>query len=257
MKLAAIYNVWDGIELLGGSMKCLEGHIDQLIIVYQVTSNFGEKYDPLKDIISCVPKSIPVKIIKYEPDISIGGLQNETLKRNIGLDHARALGCTHFLHLDCDEYYQDFGQVKNEFISSNANGSVVRIYTYFKKPTWRLENYEGYFVPFIHELLGHTKSGRSSYPYYCDPTRTINEGNVVCLSSQPMHHYSWVRNDIKRKARNSSASPFGNKLQGLLDDYFSPQLESDPENYIIKDLGNQRLKIVPDHFAIGDKILSL
>ena len=47
MKLAAIYNVWDGEEHLLGSMKCLTGHIDLFIIVFQRVSNFGEPFDPL------------------------------------------------------------------------------------------------------------------------------------------------------------------------------------------------------------------
>lgn len=252
MRLAAIFNLFDGCELLEGVLKCLNGHVDVYIFLYQKVSNFGEHYNPIFEISEAwrsvkQKKSIQV-IWEYLP-AEFGGFSNEIKKRNIGIDIARDHGCTNFLHVDCDEYYEDFAALKKEYIDSGYAGSVCPIYTYFKKPTWRLENLDGYFVPFIHELHSDTKAGRSSYPFYCDPTRVINQPNVIKLS-QPMHHFSWVRNDIERKARNSSAGQSGNKLKGLLDDYHSPELEAHPDGYIIKDMGGQKIKIVPDLFGI-------
>ena len=47
MKLAAIYNVWDGVELLRGSMESVKDGVDLFIIVYQNVSNIGEVFHPL------------------------------------------------------------------------------------------------------------------------------------------------------------------------------------------------------------------
>ncbi len=216
MKLAAIYNVWDGVELLEGSIRCIAPHVDLIIIVYQSVSNFGELYDPLKDILDAITDDADSKfpktkfhIMHYEPRLHFGGTINETLKRNIGLDVAKEQKCTHFLHMDCDEYYDKFEELKQEYIESKADGSVCQMMTYFSLPILRFKNLDNYYVPFIHRLIAETKAGMPNlYPFYVDPTRTINvfKRPVVLLKTGYMHHFSWIRKDIERKARNSSAS---------------------------------------------------
>lgn len=202
MKLAAIYNVWDGEELLRGSVMELIGHVDLFIFVWQDTSNFGEFHNPIPNL--NLPDGINKILIKYEPPGQYG-FPNECAKRNLGLKVAREHKCTHFLHLDCDEYYEDFETAKQKYIDTSADGSVCKLFTYFKKPTWRFETEDGYFVPFIHKLNEDTRAGgNGDYPYLVDPTRNVNQKNIVLLPVH-MHHFSWVRLDIDRKARNSSA----------------------------------------------------
>jgi hypothetical protein len=227
MKLAAIYNIWCGDELLSGSVDCIKDHVDLIIFVYQVESNFGEFHNPF-DTISQVCKGLPFTVIqKYIPDLSKGGTQNEISKRNIGIDIAAKLDCTHFIHLDCDEYWEDFEAAKNQFISSGAVSSVAQMWTYFKKPTLRFVHSEPYFVPFITKLEKGIAVGSYTYPYYCDPTRkpgfpvfksVYNKFNTIVIS-QKMHHYSYVRKDILRKIRNSSAKKNIEK-SNILEDYF-------------------------------------
>ena len=242
MKLAAIYNVWDGVELLYGSMKFLKDEVDVFILVWQDKSNFGEAYNPMDDF--KIPDfGCEVILVKYEP-VQNGGTTNEILKRNLGLQYAKDEGCTHFLHMDCDEYYQDFGALKQQFLASGAKGSVCKILTYFKKPTLRLEALDNYFVPFIHELQPETIAGVRQYPFYVDPTRRINTNDVICMDA-PMHHYSWVRKDIERKVRNSSAKVNIERSQ-LLQDYYSDETKA---GYFLKDYG-QKLVEVDDLFGI-------
>jgi hypothetical protein len=202
MKLAAIYNVWDGAELLQGSINCLKDHVDKVIMVYQDVSNFGEKYSPL-EILSNL-EAPGLVLVRFTPNLKKSGGQNETTKRNVGLETAKGFQCTHFLHMDCDEYYQDFGKAKEMYQDLGRKGSVCRLLTYFKKPTLRLKQPENYYVPFIHELRHNTIAGATKYPYYVDPTRRINQTDVVELPLF-MHHYSWVRKDVMRKVRNSTA----------------------------------------------------
>jgi hypothetical protein len=222
MKLAAIYNVWDGVELLRGSMLCLRNKVDVFIIVYQTVSNFGEAYDPSPDMDFTGFDNIIGKL--YTPEVGFGH-KNEINKRNLGIILAREQGCTHFLHLDCDEYYFDFTQAKREYIIAQANGatgSVCKLFTYFKRPTLRFATEDGYYVPFIHQLHPDTSAGRCPYPFHVDPTRRINQTNIALLNTR-MHHYSWVRNDIGRKCRNSSARR--NIERGtILADYNNPSV---------------------------------
>lgn len=256
MMLAAIYNVWDGEELLIASMKSIEAHIDLFVIVYQNVSNFGEPHCPLTPEIKEFFADNKKQVITYDyaPGI-LGGIINEKAKRQIGIDIAMDWGATHFLHMDCDEFFEDFGKSKKEYEDGGHSGSVCSIFTYFKKPTWRLENLDGYFVPFIHKLNKDTKCGMSSYSFYVDPTRGINDSDIVALTT-PMHHFSWVRHNIERKVRNSSAGQHGNKLSGLLNDYNSLNDNSDPTGFVIKDMGGQRLIVVPDIFGLDSIFLA-
>ena len=231
MRLAAIFNVWfDSIELLKGSLHCIKNHVDVIIIVYQDTSNFGEYYNVFPELEKATEDVDSIKIVyhHYIPDTKMGGAFNEKQKRQLGITMARGFDCTHFLHMDCDEYYTDFGKAKQQFIDSGAKGSVCKLWTYFKKPTLRFENHEGYFVPFIHELKPASSVGAKHYPFYVDPTRRIstpflvyNETNIVEIEEK-MHHFSYVRKDITIKLRNSSARD--NIAKGAVLDYYN-----DPE----------------------------
>lgn len=241
MKLAAIYNVWDGAELLTGSIDQIHEFVDEIIIVYQTISNFGEHYNPLPDFTVKYPDK--TKLILFEPKENCG-FPNEVLKRNIGLQAAKELKCTHFLFMDCDEYYFDFGKAKQMYIDSGANGSVCKIITYFKLPTLRFENVDGYYVPFIHVLNPTTLAGGKIYPYYVDPTRRVNEQNVVLLDVV-MQHYSWVRKNIRRKAENSSAK-FNIEKGTMLLDYNNPNCG---EGFYVVDY-DQKLISVPNYFNI-------
>lgn len=220
MKLACIYNCFDGVELIQKSIEQIYDHCEMVVIVYQTISNFGEEWSPLPDLEKMVGHKIA--LVKYDPTIEWGGNLNERAKRNLGIDFARDNHCTHFLGMDVDEFYDDFASCKRLYLESGHKGSVCKMQTYFKKPTLMFDRPEDYYVPFIHELNEDTKSGSSTYKFYVDPTRAINQSDVVELPFF-MHHYSWVRKDIMRKARNSSAQGII-KNPIIMRDYNSPDL---------------------------------
>lgn len=244
-KLAAVYNVWDGIELLPASIKCIIDHVDLIVIVYQDISNLGEKWSPMPDL-EYLDEINKISFVKFEPNLGRSGQINEMEKRNLGIEFAMANHCTHFLGMDVDEFYENFGEAKQLYINSGHKGSVCRLQTYFKKPTFMFDRPEDYFVPFIHKLNEDTKSGMSSYKFYVDPTRTVNESDVVELPIF-MHHFSWCRKDIMRKARNSSSSGII-KNSTIMAYYNSPDLGG---GYFLKNW-NRRIKIVPDTFGLAN-----
>ena len=203
IKTAAIWNVWDGIELLPYAFERVKAHIGEHIVVYQNTSNYGEPYPGLPAKLKYIFEGMPtVTFVEFEP-IPGKPMQSEMAKRNLGLDLARKLNCSHFLFMDVDELYEDFAGAKRLYFDSGAQGSVCKMRTYFKEPTLMYEQIENYYVPFIHELHWDTRLSLS-YPFYVDPTRRVVTGRVVELPIF-MHHFSWVRNDIDRKIRNSTA----------------------------------------------------
>lgn len=251
MRLAAIYNIWDGTELLEASMRSIISDVDVFILMYQDVSNFGEARSPFYQIKTICDKLSPeypharFLAAKFEPK-GRTGTKNETAKRNLGLDYARSsvYCCDHFLFMDCDEMYMDFEAAKQQYIRSGAEGSVCEMYTYFKKPTLRFENVDNYFVPFIHKLKPDTVAGCKSYPFYADPTRRVNCTDVE-LIHEKMHHFSWIRNNIEMKVRNSSARVNIQKSQ-LLNDYNNPEV---CEGFYVRDY-HQKLIEVPNYFNI-------
>ena len=233
-KTAAIYNVFDGTELLTSSMLSVKSGVDVYIIVYQNISNFGEYFNSL-EVVDL--SGFNYVLIEYTPNI-ISGAINEIEKRNLGIQKALELECTHFLHLDTDELYKDFDLAKQLYLDSGFEGSVCSILTYFKHPTLCFDSLDGYYVPFIHKLTPNTTAGNANYPYYVDPTRRINCENVTLLPIT-MHHFSWVRKNIEQKCRNSSAKH--NIERGtMLQSYYDINCK---EGFYVKDYEKTLIKV--------------
>jgi hypothetical protein len=253
MKLAAIYNVFDGEELLEQSIRQIRLHVDVVILVYQTVSNWGETR--LLGAIKCrelTASSLANHSECLNPRL-IGGWRkaqrHEITKRQVGIELARGYDCTHFLHLDCDEFYhaEEFGAAKEWIAKRRIEGSVCRVWTYFKSPTLRFSRPDSTLVPFIHLLHRTTKTGVRKYPHYCDLTRRINAKSVVVVDPAlcTMHHMSWVRRDIRLKLRNSTARD-NLKRTSLYNDY----LNAEP-GYHVREVWNEVLEYTPSSFNIS------
>lgn len=243
MRQIAIYNTFDSEELLEGSINCLRDHVDFVLVVAQTVSNFGEHYSGGYELAKKL--KIVDDVILYEPNLLPdwnSGSANETAKRNLGIEYAKQHGFTHFLNIDNDEYYEDFGKAKQQYIDSGAKGSVVKMFTYFKHPALRFEHPDNYYVPFIFELNSNTFVGDNDIGFVCDPTRKPNEKDVIVIGEK-MHHFSWIRNDIIRKVNNSSAR--GN-ITSALEDYNNSNCK---EGYFVSHFGQKLIK-VPNRFNI-------
>lgn len=216
MKLAAIYNTWSDQELLNFSIKKIRPLVDGIIVVYSTQSNYGEldaNFDFEEDII----------YERYEPILSLSPRQNETDKRNAGIDCALENGFTHFIMMDTDEVYdhKEFIKEKERFNDLKLQGLVCRSKVYFKSPTLTI-GYDTTLVPFIHKLTTEIKCEfNRNYPFAwtdtdgvpftpkkrirIDPTRSLNITSGVEWSDITMHHFSYVRSDLNKKIRNSTA----------------------------------------------------
>lgn len=214
MKLAAIYNAWaDGADLLKKSIDNISPVVDGIFVVYSELSNYGTRRE------WNVEEHLNEKCFKvlYSPGVRpVGAAANhECAKRNAGLDAARNFGFTHFLMLDCDEFYQpDEVEIYKEWIDkNNIAGTVCGLKTYFKLPTLTI-GMDHTLVPFIHRITPTLKFEMDSktYPFaydaagaHIDPTRRLNITSGVEKIDIVMHHYSWVRSDFVLKIENSSA----------------------------------------------------
>ena len=122
-KLIAIVNLFDGEEMLPFLINNIKPHVDGIIVVWQDVSNWGESYTPklIHDSKTIYSHYVPKKAIPPH--------QNETAKRNFGLQKAIAFGATHILMMDVDEFYDsnDFAREKERIYKNNLNGLVCQL----------------------------------------------------------------------------------------------------------------------------------
>jgi hypothetical protein len=212
MRLAAIYCVWgDANDLLQLSIDNIEPVVDGVIVVYSNTSNYGNTA-----LVKCTPKP-KVNYTNWEPNTARTPHDNETDKRNYGLNLARNSGYTHFIMLDADEFYEQSAfKIEKEYIEQNdVIGKVCKTKVYFKKPTLTI-GFDHTLVPFIHKITPGLQFhfNHKTYPFayddqgnaHIDPTRRLNITRGIEWTSITMHHYSWVRSDYNIKIENSAAS---------------------------------------------------
>ncbi len=208
LKLAAIWINWGDGEILHHSVNAIRDFVDCCLLVDSDKSNTGE--------ISVQYKTCTYNTRLFSPDEKRTMRENETDKRNLGLDWAREKDFTHFLMLDSDEMYGPFDKTKFD------GNYVCRTKLYFKSPELTL-GMDTTLVPFIHKLTPDLKFVRNyNYPFshdngkpLIDPTRTMNINEGVQMCDVVMHHYSYIRSDIRKKIRNSSGvrvKHYGNQL---------------------------------------------
>jgi hypothetical protein len=207
MKLIAIYNIFDGLELLEGSIRQIHDECSGILLLYQTLSNYGETDESIEPFVLRLAASLAgITVQKFEPELRLSGTRNETGKRTAGMATAVEMGATHVIHMDCDEYYRtdEFRKAKAVIEAMGYDSTACRMYTYFKDPTFRLMPMEQYYVPFISDAR---LSITDSYPVYADHTRTAMGKKFHAFGPDEllMHHFSWVRRDIEKKLRNSSA----------------------------------------------------
>jgi hypothetical protein len=226
MKLAAIYNVFDGEELLAGSVRSVQNSIDLFIFVVSTVGQSGEFYSGGLEAVEQLQLKKKIVVISNEKELR---------KRNIGLQKAREQGCTHFILMDCDEYWN--------VLDRSQIDTAHRLFTYFKHPTLQLTPPEDYYVPGICTLKSSTKVGAFNCGFWSDPTRRPN--HKLTEGKDWMHHFSYVRKDIERKIRNSSARRnIQAKQDILLDD-----LDNACDGYMVK-FFEKSCKLVPNYFDI-------
>lgn len=207
MKLIAIYSVFDGEELLEYSIKSIRDSVDYVLVMYQTVSNFGVISDTVESKINelknkgLIDETIHFKTTKSNPSI------NEITKRNLGIQRGKELGFTHFLTIDCDEFYfkEEFENAKNFIIREDIDSSVCWIQNYHKKPEYKVIGVsEPFKVPFINKLYEHTQLilGGQYFTDMIDPTRITNtkdKNHFFDKETIMMHHYTTIRKDIRKK----------------------------------------------------------
>lgn len=213
-KLALLYTFWTGddVDMLIRSIEQHKEHVDMIVVSYQKTSNTGE----FNYVNSCLidynfQKEFGVKLISFEPNLSLSTKQNERNKHNDMIEVAKHSGCTHFILSAADHFYSkemfDYG--KEVMQTTDADVILTRMRTYYKQDNWILDPIEEYYMPFIHKLTVNTEiTTRVKYPVVVDPSVKVSTAQKFHIASDEylMDHYSMVRMDIEKKFRNAASS---------------------------------------------------
>lgn len=248
MRLAAVFHCWGDWDLLYHSVENMRPLVDGVIIIASEKSNYGE--------VSPIPFWGRDEVYQREPQFT-HPMNSETEKRNYGLNIAREHGYTHFINCDADEMYNpiDFHREKHRFIDNpDLAGLVCATQVYFKSPTLTI-GLDTTLVPFIHKITPDLKHEfNKRYPYAwrgheikIDPTRSLNINSGVEWSDIVMHHMSYIRADLKKKIRNSTARANIEKST-LIDDYKNAKEGAYCEFY------KKTLHSVPNHFNLPEMV---
>jgi len=227
MKVGVSYNVFDGEELLEGSLKSIRESVDYISVVYQTISNFGNHCDqglvPLLERLK--GDGLVDEMMQYKPKVNQGGHHNEISKRNLGLFLSEGAKCTHHMAMDTDEFYKkdQFDYMKKTLVEGDYDSSACQMMTYYKEPIYQLDPPEDYYVSLLFKIkggiqyvLGHP------FPVLVDPTRRVNPGKckIFTRGEIEMHHMSFVRKDIAIKLSNSSAKGAFNDIIGKISNHY-------------------------------------
>lgn len=214
IKLCACINAWgDTLDLLPYCIENILPFVYKVIVVWSERSNYGE-IDTEMRLFADNYKNKNTIFKNIEPDLKKSPAQNETDKRNYGLKMAIDNDCTHFISMDSDEMYDqmDFLKEKERFLNPNLNGLVCGSQVYFKHP-WLTIGMDTTRVTFIQKITPNLRFVfNRNYPFAfdgndirIDPTRQLNINSGVEWSNIICHHYSYIRSDLEKKIRNSTA----------------------------------------------------
>ena len=221
-KLGVSYNLFDGEELLEASIKSIRNVVDYIIVGYQKVSysgaNANEEVPRL--LAKLKTQGLIDKIYHYNNNFALTPHENETAKRNEGLSLAKQANCTHFMTMDCDEFYKEEELINayNFILKNDITHSGCPIINYFGKPEYMALNSEDQCaVSFICKILKNSKfKFGSKLPATIDPTRSLcfNKRNdkFYFLTSVTMHHMKYIRKNLRKKIDNSSGKFSKKKL---------------------------------------------
>lgn len=252
MKIVAVYNIFNGLEIFDKSIEYTRKYVDEIIFVYQTISYRGST-NP--DVIPTIEKYPDIKKYQFNPDMKLMPKDNELNKSNWMLDIARLNGADYMLFMDCDHIYQQ-GVKFTDAIEKATKYDIswTKMQTYYKYPTWQLDPPEDYYMPFLIKLYPHTQFIKNLpfYPVVVDPTLRINtfmNNYVFPFDDFHFHHYSMVRKDITEKFTNSPSRPLEYwQGRGMVDEWYNYNIAENPG---VKYFSGRKIKLAPNYFNIN------
>ncbi len=255
MNLAVYYNCATCSELLEYSI------IEMMKVTPYIVLHFQKKTNTQTSASSrhfrkylYLAKKYHIHLFEFWPDENKTPKSNETQKRNIGLKQAQIQGFDYFMSIDEDEIYQgeELFKAFNTFVHDNWDSSVCRLLTYYKKPTLQVTPPEDYYTSVFYKCDSRIFQEGMQFPVKVDPARKMkpNRLKIFGWEELTMHHYSYVRKDIREKLETQSASVnFKDRIDEIVKHYNKHKGNS-PAYWGGKQPRYFDLKEVKNHFKI-------
>jgi len=254
VKLAALYTVFNALELLDGSIQQINNDVDVIIIGWQEHSHYGQRSEEIEPFVKKLKRKYKkVVLFEFKPRADKDKKREERRKHNQMIRVAQSEGCTHFFFSATDHYYETKQFKAAKLKATQYDVTASKMYTYFKKPEWRLDPIESYYMPFICKLkvnMSYCRDTGGEWNVYVDPALCIvpNDSFYEFTENElMMHHYSFVRKDIGDKLKNAAARVnFNNKIEGIIKSY-----ESYNGSGVVPYYPNHKVKSVDNLFNIN------
>lgn len=239
MKLGIGICIFSGAELLKPTLLQLRHHADLIVGVYSLFSNDGTpapkylmpllqklKYEGLIDELI----HHDFKCINTENALICQELDRE--KFVIAKDYCKVRGCTHFMGMDCDEFYisEQFKEAKK--VAKSKGFSVCRLIDYIVSPLFQSRGFSNLHVPFIHNIKFQYEP--RNFPVLLDQGRTVNVKEAFVISPKicAMHHMTCVRYNRIELMRKFEGHSHWNRLGEIKrNDYVNSLEEYAQQNY--------------------------
>jgi len=237
LRFSVSYNVFDGVELLEDSISHISSFVDHISVVFQTKSYWGNELSQreINIVYELIENNIIDDLYLFDNDFNIPVQQNEINKRNIGIEIGKYRNCSHYMTIDCDEFYipSEFETLVNFHRENPEMVSYLPLVGYYKDTKYLIDSntyldgdlYVSGFFPTKYKFL-------MDYPLNIkvDPSRKVgveeNKINIFNKEQIKMHHLSYVRANILQKVNNSLAKMgYGDKQ-----DFFK-KLNSCYENF--------------------------
>lgn len=262
MKLAAIYTLFNGTELLARSIEQIKKDVDLVILGSQEVSHAGNEmevhdaYNIAQAEGSLNEKGYEAFITNYKPSRHHDRKENERRKLDALIQVAKQLGATHYILLAADHFYipSEFRKAKELVETLGADITLTKMITYYKKPTWRLEHLEDYYMTFINKIHKTTRVTKPAWPYHVDPSLRITPAESFYAFPEEdflLHHFSMIRKDIAGKFENAAASQnWGkNMVTDFLDEFINYDINKNPG---VRYFGGQKVDKTVDNFNLEE-----
>jgi len=224
-KLGISYNAFDGVELIEDSINHIKEFVSYISVIFQTESYWGEKLSQEEiDIVEDLKERNVIDKLVYYNDNTQSKVVTQTNKRNLGRTLAKENGCTHFMSMDCDEFYtkDDFKRMVEHHENNPLDVSYMPIKDYYKDSKYLIKGND-YKKPggmYVSGIFPIDTEITFAFPLNLkvDPTRKpgisdTNKIKVWGLTEVVLHHMCYVRADIYKKVYNACAKQgYGNKL---------------------------------------------
>ena len=212
-KLGYMINAFDASELLENLLLEIRDQIDYVGAIWQKKSYWKNPMskEDLDELHRLKDLGLIDELIEFKPNYAKYSREQECDKRNMGIEIAKNMGCSHAISADADEFYDadQFRFAKDLIDKKGYTVTYCSYVNYYRDFSHYLVYPFRPFVPFIHSTyFRYTYNGPAPGP--TDPTRRIlnphNLGTYIFPDEDiRMGHAAWIRRDIRKKLVNWSA----------------------------------------------------